>query len=399
MQRSDFSILSGQDIAYLDNAATSLLLDAAQEAMTAYERGYRANVARGIYPWAEQATQAREQVRADIATSLGADPAEIIFTAGASAGLDYVARLAAQLLSPEQQVLLTELEHHSNILPWQINYPERLIYAACEKDGSLPLERIEELLEQKDCGLISVTHASNVTGAVVDVDAIAKLARARGALTVVDGAQYVPHSWPQLDELGVDAYIFSAHKCNGPMGLGVLWLSQELQQRVQPATGGGGSVMKVDEQDSSYVPGPQRHEAGTPNVAGIIGLGKVWQARRQAVESGHWDKMQQRLSDCIAKLSEALAAEAGVELASAAPTGPAVPLVSFNLAGCHAHDVCQLLADRGVYLRGGHHCAQPLMRRLGTTATVRASLGPHVEDQDIQRLISALPAIRKTLGA
>ena len=220
MQRSDFSILGRRGVAYLDNAATSLLLDEAQEAMAAFENESRANVARGIYPWAEQATVACERTRQEVAASLGAQSGEIVFTAGATAGLSYVARLALQLLRPGQKVLLTELEHHSNIVPWQINHPGRIACAECDSDGQLPLERIEDILKAEDVGIISVTHASNVTGAIVDVAAVARLAREHRALLAVDGAQYVPHSLPNLAELGADFYVFSAHKCNGPLGLG-----------------------------------------------------------------------------------------------------------------------------------------------------------------------------------
>lgn len=398
MQRSNFSILDRRDVAYLDNAATSLLLDAAQEAMASFERESRANVARGIYPWAEQATAACERTREEVAASLGARASEIVFTAGATAGLSYVARLAAQLLEPSQKVLLTELEHHSNIVPWQISHPGRIACAACDGDGQLPLARIEEILKAEDVGIVSVTHASNVTGAVVDVAAVARLARAHGALLAVDGAQYVPHSWPSLAELGADFYAFSAHKCNGPMGLGVLWIKEEVQKRIKPAEGGGGTVLKVEVQESGYVPGPQRHEAGTPNIPAIIGLGAAWRARQRALDDGSWAAMRKRLDGWTARIRQALAADQGAELVAAAPAGPAVPLVAFNLKDCHAHDVCQLLADRGVYVRGGHHCAQLLQRRLGIDASIRASLGPHVNEADIDRLLEALPAVRRTLA-
>lgn len=400
MAEIEFPVLEGGGVSYLDSAATSPASREALEAMDGYERGYRANVARGIYPWAERATAEYEGARATVARALGADAGEIVFTSGATAALNLAAGLARQAARPGSRAVVTGMEHHSNIVPWQLAWGPGpgVAWARCGPDGTLDRGALAAALAAGDAGVLAITHASNVTGVVNDVAAVAAEARAAGALVVVDGAQHIPHRSAHPRALGADFYAFSGHKCNGPTGIGVLWGRAELLAGLDPVAGGGGMVDEVGEVSTTYVDAPRRFEAGTPPIAQAIGLAAAFRLRESLGGGAGWEAIHARLAAHDARLREFLGGLGFVELLG--PEGPCdrVPITAFNVRGCHAHDVCQALAEQGVFVRGGHHCAQPLMRALGVGACVRASLGAHVRGDDIDRFCAALPKVPGRLG-
>ena len=398
MKPAEFPQVRAGDRAYLDNAATSLLPDQVLAATNAFETGYRANVARGIYPWAEEATQAFERARAIVARTLDADASEIVFTAGATAALNLAADLCAQLIDDRRKVLLSELDHHSNIVPWQLRFgaDARLGWVECDDKARLRLDQLERLLAGGDYGVLALTHASNVTGEVLPIGEIAAWCRQAGALLVVDGAQHLPHAATDPRELGADFYAFSGHKCNAPMGVGVLWARAERLERLAPPQGGGGMVAQVGRDATSFVAPPHRFEAGTPPVAAAIGLAAALGLRLDAGAQS-WRQARARMDALDARLRQLMAAQDGLSFIGDG-TNRGAPIVAFNLDGLHAHDVCQLLGEQGICARGGHHCAQPLMRRLGLEACVRFSLGPHLDEAAIARVGPALAAVAAELS-
>ena len=402
MAALDFPILREGRVAYLDNAATSLMPAEVIDAMREYECGYRSNVARGIYPWAERATAAYERSRAAVARAIGADPQEIVFTSGTTAALNMAAAFVAQLAPKGGRVLVSELEHHSNVVPWILSADRGFAveWAGCDGEGALRHGELLRRLAGGDAAAVAVSHASNVTGTVNDVAAICAAARAAATLSVVDGAQYVPHAFPCMDEVGADFYAFSGHKCNGPMGVGVLWCRKDLLDRLQPVWGGGGmvGVVDVDGRTASYLDPPHRFEAGTPPIAAAIGLGAAVDWRMELEAGSVWDETRTRLEAIDRRIKETLASMEGIMLYGSPAAAGGVPITAFNVAGCHPHDVCQILGEEGVCTRGGHHCAQPLMRRLDIDACVRASLGPHVSGEDADRLLEAVAGVAERLG-
>ena len=396
-----FPILAADDKAYLDNAATSLMPAQVMEAMEEYEKGYRSNVARGIYPWAERATEGYEAARATVAKGLGTKEAEVIFTSGTTAALNMAAAFVGQLMDGRKgKVLVSEMEHHSNIVPWMISFGEKggIEWVSCDDSGVLDLDAAVARLAKGDIAAVAITHASNVTGLINEVRPLSDAAHEAGALVVVDGAQYIPHGHiDPREDLGADFYAFSGHKCNGPNGIGVLWGRLELLNKLDPVVGGGGMVVTVGEDTASYVDPPHCFEPGTPNVAGAIGLGTAL-ALRAELEDPSWEGIHEGLDRLDKMVLDELSEIDELRLFGPEETVERVPIRSFNLTGIHPHDVCQVLGEEGVFVRGGHHCAQPLMRRLGIDACVRVSLGPHVCDEDVSRLGTALKKAVVELG-
>ena len=394
MSLLEFPVLAADNKAYLDNAATSLMPRHVIQAMESFESGFRSNAARGIYPWAERATEAYENARSIVAKALEANKSEVIFTSGATDSINLAADFVKQLTKDKRKkVLLTEMEHHSNIVPWQLRFGgnrKKIAWAKCGADGLLDMDAVQERIKKGDVAAIAITHASNVTGVVNDIKAIAKTAKKEGCLVVADGAQFIPHSLVNpRDGLGADFYAFSGHKCNGPMGIGVLWGRQELLERLEPVKGGGGMVVQVKAQSTSFADTPHRFESGTPNVAGAIGLGAAF-SMREKMDVPSWDEIQDLIMRIDEKVLETLSKVDGVEILGPKSEVARVPIRSFNIKGVHPHDVCQVFGEEDVYVRGGHHCAMPLMTRLGVDACVRVSLGPHVAERDVSRLSSAL---------
>jgi cysteine desulfurase/selenocysteine lyase len=389
--RAEFPIFAHRPAGfhYLDSAATGQICRAAAEALWTYETRNRANVKRSIYPLAEAATVAFDEARAVLAAYLGvADPDEVVFTSGTTLGINLFAHAFGERLVEGDEVVLSELEHHSNIVPWQLLRARRgiaLKVLPVTEEGRLDVGRLEDVVTER-CRLIAITHASNVTGAITEVGRLVEAARAVGARVLLDGAQRAPHGPLDLESLGVDAYAFSGHKIFGATGAGALWVRRELLESLPPFLGGGEMIHQVTFAETTFAKPPHRFEAGTPPIGPAIAMaaaarwlsGLDWQAGVR-----HELRLTERILDGLGELP-------GIRILG--PTGlqGRIGVVSFEAEGAHAHDLCHLLGAKGVALRGGHHCAQPLMERFGLTATARASLAPYNDDADVDALLDGL---------
>jgi cysteine desulfurase/selenocysteine lyase len=390
--RGDFPILdryiNGHPLAYLDNAATAQKPRAVLDAIRVYYEHGNANVHRALHTLGEEATAAFEEARGKVQRLLGAhSPREIIFTRGTTEAINLVAASWADSeLKPGDVVLCTEMEHHSNLVPWQLACARRgcrLAFLPVEEDGSLDLERAARAWDPRT-RLVAVTHVSNVLGTINDVKTLARIAHERGALLLVDGAQSVPHLRIDVQDLDCDFFAFSGHKVYGPMGIGVLFGKEKILEAMPPWMGGGEMIRAVRLESSTWNELPWKFEAGTPNVEGAVGL------------STAIDYIHALGLPAIAAYEEELAAYASTKLRNLADVtvfgnAPARSAVfAFTLGNIHAHDVAQFLDREGIAVRAGHHCAQPLMRRLGVAATARASFAFYNTYAEIDRLTDAL---------
>jgi cysteine desulfurase / selenocysteine lyase len=388
----------GRPVAYLDSSATSQTPDPVIEAMTSYYTEHRASIHRGVYPLAAEATDLYEGARARIASWLGSTPEETIFAANATAAINMVAYTWGRLhVGRGDLVVLTEMEHHSNIVPWQLLCQDReaeLAYVPVLSDGSLDLDALDALLARGP-RLVGLVHVSNVLGTINPVASIARRAHEAGAVVLVDGTQAVPQIPVSLPELDVDFYAWTGHKAYGPTGIGVLHGRRALLEEMPPFIGGGHMIRTVAANESTWTDLPWKFEAGTSQIAEAIGLGAAV------------DWIQAIGMPAIRAHEEALVAETLSRLTSSEVPGLAVQgplaasdrgaLVSFVLDGAHPHDVADILGSVGVCVRAGHHCAQPLMRRLGVPATTRASFAVHNSLDDVDRLVEGLGRVRSTL--
>jgi cysteine desulfurase/selenocysteine lyase len=395
--RAEFPIFERQPAPfhYLDNAATGQICAAAAQALLAYETGGRANVKRGVYRLADEATAAFEKARGEIGAWLGAaGPDEVILTSGTTLGLNIAAHSLVGRLHQGDEILLSLLEHHSNIVPWQLAAARvgAVIRAIpVTEEGTLDLDRLGQVLTERT-RIIAVTHASNVTGAISDLGRLKEAAVATGALLVVDGAQRVPHGPVDVQAIGCDVYACSAHKMFGATGAGALWVRKDLLAELPPFLGGGEMIREVTIERTTYAAPPHRFEAGTPPIGPAIAMGAAagWLATQDWADLGaHETALTERLLDGLGAIQ-------GVRVLGPRGLQGRLGVVAFDVSGVHAHDVCQMLDGHGVCLRGGHHCAQPLMERFGLDATARASLAPYNDDADIDALLNGLEAtIRK----
>lgn len=389
--RDEFPIFAAQPAPfhYLDNAATGQICRAAAEAQWRYETTARANVKRGVYRLADEATVAFQRARAEVAAYLGAaDADEVAFTSGCTLALNIAANGLAERLREDDEILISWLEHHSNIVPWQMaaaRRDARVRAIPVTEDGRLDLDRLDEVLTTRT-RIIAVTHASNVTGAITDVARLREAADAVDALLVLDGAQRAPHGPLDVQALGCDLYACSGHKMFGPTGAGVLWGRRELLAEMPPLLGGGEMIHRVEIERSTYAPPPHRFEAGTPAIGPAIGMGAAatWLATLD------WDALGQREAELTERMLDGLGSLSGVRVVGPSGTQSRLGVVSFAVDGAHPHDLCQMLDEDGVCLRGGHHCAQPLMDRFDLPATARASLAPYNDAHDVDALLGSL---------
>jgi cysteine desulfurase / selenocysteine lyase len=386
----------GRPLVYLDSAATSQTPQPVIDAMTRYYTESRASIHRGVYPLAVEATDLFEGARHRIAAWLGSTPEETIFTANATAAINLVAySWGRQNIGAGDLVVLTEMEHHSNIVPWQLICAERgaeLAYVPMLDDGQLDLDALDGLLARSP-KLLGVVHVSNVVGTINPVEEITRRAHAAGTAVVIDGSQAVPQIPVDLQAIDADFYAWTGHKAYGPTGIGVLHGRRELLEAMPPFIGGGHMIRTVGPTESTWTDLPWKFEAGTSQIAEAIGLGAAvdWiQAvgieRIRAHESA-------LVTDALARLSEL----PGLQLHGPADAADRGALVSFVFEGAHPHDVGEILGREGVCVRTGHHCTQPLMRRLGATATTRASYAVHNSTADTDRLIEALGTVARVL--
>ena len=389
--RDEFPIFAAQPAPfhYLDNAATGQICRAAADAQWRYETTARANVKRGVYRLADAATVAFQRARGEVAAYLGAaDVEEVVFTSGTTLALNVAAHGLAGRLREGDEILISWLEHHSNIVPWQMAAERRgasVRAIPVAPDGRLDLDRLDEVVTSRT-RVISVTHASNVTGAVTDIARLRDAADAVGAVLVLDGAQRAPHGPIDVHALGCDLYACSGHKMFGPTGAGVLWGRRELLDELPPLLGGGEMIRRVEIERSTYARPPHRFEAGTPAIGPAIGMGAAaaWLATLD------WDALGRREAGLTERILDGLTSLPGVQIVGPAGTQARLGVVSFAVDGAHPHDLCQMLDEDGVCLRGGHHCAQPLMDAFDLPATARASLAPYNDAADVDALIASL---------
>jgi cysteine desulfurase/selenocysteine lyase len=398
--RADFPILGtqvhGKPLVFLDSAASAQKPRSVLDAMQRFYETSYANVHRGVYQLSERATQAFEGVRSQAARFIGAAEArEIVFVRGTTEAINLVAHgIARTTLGPGDEVLITELEHHSNIVPWQMACQERgakLRVVGIDDRGDLVLEELDKLLGPRT-KLLALAHVSNALGTVNPVREIVKLAHARGVPVLLDGAQAVPHQKVDVRELGCDFYAFSSHKLFGPTGVGVLYGRADALSALPPYQGGGDMILSVRFEETTYQGIPHKFEAGTPDIAGVIGLG----AAIDYVSALGLDAIAAHEHELLRYASEQLARVPGLRLIGTAREKAAV--VSFVLDGVHAHDVGTILDQHGIAVRTGHHCAQPVMERYGIPATVRASFAPYNVKADVDALLRGLAHVRKVFA-
>jgi cysteine desulfurase/selenocysteine lyase len=386
----------GRPVAYLDSAATSQTPQPVIDAMTRYYTESRASIHRGVYPLAVEATDLFEGARQRIADWLGSTIEETIFTPNATAALNLVAYTwGRQNVDAGDLVVLTEMEHHSNIVPWQLLCSERgaeLAYVPVLDDGQLDLAALTQLLARQP-KLIAVAHVSNVLGTINPLEEIIRQAHDAGTVVVVDGSQAVPQIPVDLRALDADFYAWTGHKAYGPTGIGVLHGRRELLERMPPFIGGGHMIRTVGETESTWADLPWKFEAGTSQIAEAIGLGVAvdW------IGAIGIDRIRAHERALIADALARLAEVPGIELHGPPDAADRGALISFVLDGAHPHDVGEILGREGVCVRTGHHCTQPLMRRLGATATTRASYAVHNTVADTDRLIEALGTVARVL--
>jgi len=386
----------GRPVAYLDSAATSQTPQVVIDAMTRYYTRTRASVHRGVYPLAVEATDQFEGARQTIASWLGSTAEETIFTANATAALNLVAYTwGRQNVAAGDLVVLTEMEHHSNIVPWQqlcLEKEAELAYVPVLEDGQLDLETLDALLARSP-KLVAVVHVSNVVGTINPIEEIARRAHAAGAIVVVDGSQAVPQLPVDLRGLDADFYAWTGHKAYGPTGIGVLHGRRELLERIPPFITGGHMIKMVGDTESTWADLPWKFEAGTSQIAEAIGLGVAvdW------IQSIGMDRIRAHERALVADALVRLAEVPRLRLHGPLDAGDRGALASFVIDGAHPHDVGEILGREGVCVRTGHHCAQPLMRCLGASATTRASYAVHNTTADTDRLIDGLGTVARVL--
>jgi cysteine desulfurase/selenocysteine lyase len=394
---ADFPVLAQEGLTYLDSAATAQTARPVIEAMDEYYTEYRASVHRGVYPLAARATDAYEGARERVAAFVGSTPGETVFTRNATEAINLVAYAWGRTnVGAGDLVVVTQMEHHSNLVPWQIlcqHVGAELAYVPVTDGGLLDMQALGDLLARRP-KLVAVAHISNVLGTVNPIAEIAERAHAAGALVLVDGAQAVPHLPVDVAALGADFYAWTGHKAYGPTGVGVLHGRRELLEAMPPFLGGGHMITRVGELESTYAEPPARFEAGTMMVAEAIGLG----AAVDYLSALGMDTVWRHSRDVTGYAIERLRGVPGLELHGPAELEHRGSLASFAFADIHPHDVAEILGRDGICVRAGHHCAQPLMRRLGVPASSRASFAVHTTHEDVDRLIAGLAKVREVFA-
>ena len=390
--RKDFPILdqivNDEPLVYLDNAATTQKPKVVLEAVNRYYQEDNANVHRGVHTLAERATASYEGARETVRRFINASSTkEVLFTRGTTTGLNWIGRFAEEILEEGDEVLISIMEHHSNILPWQEACRKtgaKLVYAYL-KDGGLDLEDFRKKLTDRT-KFVSITHASNVLGVINPIQELAQLAHEKGAIMVVDGAQSVPHMKIDVQKLDADFFVFSGHKMAGPTGIGVLYGKEHYLNQMSPVEFGGEMIDFVYEQSATWKELPWKFEAGTPNMAGAIGLA----AAIDYLEAIGMDAIEHHEQELIAYVFPKLQAIEGLKIYGSQDLAKRSGVISFNLGDLHPHDLATALDYEGVAVRAGHHCAQPLIQYLEVPATARASFYLYNTKEDCDKLVEAL---------
>ena len=397
--RGDFPLLTrqvhGKPLVYFDNANTAHKPAAVIEAVDGFYRRYNANVSRAVHALGSEATDAYEASRATLARLLNVRSDELVLCSGTTFAINLVAySWALPRLQAGDVIVVSRMEHHANIVPWQLvaqRTGASIRVAELLADGSLDMDSLDKALDGR-VKLLAIAHVSNVLGTINPVREICKLARKRGITTVVDGSQAVPHMAVDVTAIGCDFYAFTGHKVCGPTGTGALWARREHLQAMPPFLGGGEMIKEVSFEGTTFNDAPHKFEAGTPNIAGFIGLG----AAADYLTGLGLDQVQAREAELLAHFNEELAKVDGLRLIGTARDKAAV--VSFLIDGAHAHDLATLLDLEGVAVRSGQHCAHPLLQYYGVAATCRASLAFYNTHEEIEAFMAALTKVRRLLG-
>ena len=400
--RADFPVLErevdGKPLVYLDSAATSQKPRAVIEAIDDYYRRSNANIHRGVYSLAREATELFEGARERVAAFCGWEPAATIFTRNATEAINLVAYAwGREHVGEGDEVLITEMEHHSNIVPWQLLCEERgarLRYLSVSDEGTLSLDELDGVLAEGRVRLVAVVHVSNVLGTINPVAEIARRARAAGAACLVDGSQAVPQLPFDVGDVGADFYAWTGHKALGPTGIGVLHGRRELLESMRPFLGGGDMIAQVDFDSSTWNELPWKFEAGTSAVAEGVGLGVAIDYLSQL----GMEAVRAHERELTAYGLERLSGVDGLHVLGPTDPDQRGGVISFAIDGIHPHDIAEICDREAVCVRAGHHCAQPLMRRLGVPATARASFHVYNRRDDVDRLVDALHQARSVFG-
>ena len=399
--RHDFPILSrtvrdGRPLVYLDNAATTQKPNQVVDTITDYYRHHNANAHRAVYTLAEESTELYESARDKVAGFINArDRSEIVFVRGTTEAINMVAYAWGRAnVGKGDVVVTTEYEHHSNIVPWQLLTQEKgasLRYIPMDDEGCLMLDALDDILAEGRTKMVAFSMMSNVLGTITDTEAIISRCRRAGVPTLVDGAQAVPHMRVDVESLGCDFFAFSGHKMMGPTGVGVLWARKSMLEKMRPFHGGGDMIREVHKYESTWNDLPYKFEAGTPNIADVVGLG----AAVDYLERIGMDNVRRHERELTAYALSKMADIPGLTM-----YGPRDPdrrggVISFNFADVHPHDVAQIMDEEGVAIRSGHHCAQVLMERLAVAATSRASFYVYNTKDEVDVLVGSLQKVAK----
>jgi cysteine desulfurase/selenocysteine lyase len=395
--KREFPIFANNpDLVFLDSGASAQKPASVIDRVADYYRTDYANVHRGVYRLSARSTELFEEAREKVQGFLNAaDPREIVFVRGATEGINLVAQSwGAAFLNPGDEVLISELEHHSNIVPWQMLRDRlgiRLVVAPIDATGGLDLAGLEARLSPRT-RLVAITHLANATGVLVPIETVIRLAHRQGAKVLIDGCQAAPRLPVDVQALDCDFYTFSGHKTYGPTGIGVLYGRRELLSAMPPWQGGGEMILNVTFERTEFQEPPHRFEAGTPDISGAIGLGAAIDFIEEIGRENILEHEEALTGYGVDRLSRI----AGLQLVGAGQRR--LGILSFDLDGVHPHDLAQVLDQHHVAVRAGHHCAQPLLERLGYPATTRASLGVYNDERDIDRLVAAIEAAREMFG-
>lgn len=390
--------VGGHPLVYLDNAATSQKPQSVLDALVAYYEDDNANVHRGIHELSRRATTAFEGARVKLAKFIGApDSAELVWTRGTTEAINLVASSwGMDTLGDGDEILLSSLEHHSNIVPWQLvasRTGARLRYIEMDEQGRLILDYLPELLTDRT-RMVAVSHISNALGTVNPIREIVDQAKQVGALVLVDGAQAVPHRRVDVQELGCDFYAFSGHKMCGPTGSGGLWARRSLLESMPPYQGGGEMIRMVERDMSTWAEIPHKFEAGTPNIAGAIALG----AAADFLDEVGFDAIAEHERELLSYALERLDDMGGINVYGPTDLDERSGVISFTMGDAHPHDISTILDSRGIAIRAGHHCAQLVMQHFGISATARASFYLYNSTDDVDRLIEGLASVKEIFG-
>lgn len=404
--KSQFPIFNrtvkGKPLVYLDSAATSQKPQVVIDALVDYYTNHNANVHRGIHMLGDESTKLYHQARETIARFLGANPNELIFVRNTTEAINLVAySWVRETFKPGDLIITSELEHHSNIVPWQEaakTTGAQLTFVDVTADGRVDLEHLEALLESlgSQVKLLSFAHISNATGAVLDVKKVVELKRkyAKHAKILLDGAQSVPHMSVNFSELGIDFLAFSGHKMYGPMGIGGLVVNEKVLNQLNPFLFGGGMIDQVELTGTTFAALPDRFDAGTPNVAGAVGLARAC----EFLQKLNMEKVEKHGRELVTYATEKLSQLTNITIIGPKVSNHRLGSVTFTIQGVHAHDVAQVLNSEGIAVRSGHHCTMPLHHKLDFVATTRASFGVYNTKADIDALVTALTKVTQIFG-